>query len=301
MRRKAEYFLARIVIVFLQLLPLRLAVAAGALLGRLFYLADRRHRRIAFGSLKAALGAQRSDPELWRIARGVFENLGRSVVEFVWIQKGSPDALMRRTTFEGMEHYDAAVREKKGVFILTAHFGNWEWMATALSIMRKPIAVVARPLDNPLLNEMINAWRERYGNRVLNKRTAAAEIMRRVKAGETVGVLLDQNTAAGEAVFVDYFGKPAATHKGLAILALRTGAPLVPAFIVREGDRHRVMFGKPLEISRTGDLERDIRETTALFTRTIESCVRRYPDQWLWVHRRWKTQPSADGGLRNAK
>ncbi|MBI3802820.1 MAG: lysophospholipid acyltransferase family protein [Nitrospirae bacterium] len=291
MRQKLEYLLARILILFLQRLPFRIAVAFGAALGRLFYLADRRHRWITFEALKTAIGTERDERELWRIARGVFENLGRSVTEFVWIQGRPADLLMQRTTFEGMEHYTAAAEGKKGVLLLTAHFGNWEWMATAAAVLGMKLSVVARPLDNPYLNEMINGWRERYGNRVLNKRTSAAEIMRRLRAGETVGVLLDQNTALSEAVFVDYFGRPAATHKGLAIMALRTGVPLLPAFIVREGNRHRVIVEKPLEIPRTGNLERDIREATALFTRTIESYVRRYPDQWLWVHRRWKTQP----------
>lgn len=299
MRRKIEYLLARGLALFLRLLPFRIAVGVGATLGRLFYLADGRHRRITFEALRRAIGSERSDPELMRITRGVFENLGRSVAEFVAIQGRSPDVLMRRTVFEGMEHYRAAAKEEKGVLVLTAHFGNWEWMAMSAAILGMKLAVVARPLDNPYLNDMINRWRERYGNRVLNKRTSAAEIMRRLRAGETVGVLLDQNTALSEAVFVDYFGRPAATHKGLAIMALRTGVPVIPAFIVREGERHRVIVEKPLEIARTGDLERDIREATALFTRTIESYVRRHPDQWLWVHRRWKTRPNAESGLRN--
>ncbi len=291
MKQKAEYFLARFFIRFFEILPFRVALWGGALFGRLFYLADRRHRLIALGGLQAAFGRERSERELKRIASGVFENLGKSIVEFAWIQGKPPAELMRRTTFEGMEHYEAALRKKKGVVILTAHFGNWEWMGMALSLLGKRLNVVARPLDNPDLNRIINTWRERYGNRVLNKRTSAAEIMRLLKAGEMIGILLDQNTAAREAVFVDYFGRPAATHKGLAIMALRTGAALLPTFMIREKGRHRVVIEKPLDIVRTGDLESDLREATALFTRTIEAAVRRHPDHWLWVHRRWKTQP----------
>lgn len=291
MRQKAEYLLALFFIRFFQILPYAMAVRGGALLGRLFYLFDARHRSVALGSLKAALGQERSEREIKQIAVGAFENLGRSVVEFAWIQGKPPAEVLRRTTFEGLEHYTAAVQEKKGILCLTAHFGNWEWMATAVSLRQeKRIYVVARPLDNPELDRMVAAWRERYGNRVLNKRTSAAEIMRLLKAGEVVGILLDQNTAADEAIFVDYFGRPAATHKGMAILALRTGATLLPTFIIREKGGHRVVIEKPLEIARTGDLARDIREATALFTRTIESFVRRHPDHWLWVHRRWKTQ-----------
>lgn len=302
MRVKAEYLLARFFIGLFGILPFGIAVRGGALLGRLFYLADRRHRSIAQGSLQASLGPERSEREIKQIAVGAFENLGRSVVEFAWIQGKPPAELLRRTAFEGMEHYEAALRRKKGVLFLTAHFGNWEWMAAALSLRQgKKIHVVARPLDNPDLNRMVNAWRERDGNQVLNKRTSAAEIMRLLKAGEVVGILLDQNTAAGEAIFVDYFGRPAATHKGMAILALRTGAAVLPTFIIREKGRHRVVIDKPLEIARTGDLGRDVREATALFTRTIESAVRRHPDHWLWVHRRWKTRPSAEFEVRNSE
>jgi len=301
MKQKIEYLLTRFFILLFGILPFRIAVGGGALLGRLFYLADRRHRSIALENLKVALGEEKSERERRRIAVRAFENLGRTVVEFAWVQGKPPAELMGRTTFEGIEHYEAAIREKKGVVILTAHFGNWEWMGTAISLLGTRMNVVARPLDNPDLNRMINAWRERYGNRVLNKRTSAAELLRFLRAGEVVGLLLDQNTTANEAVFVDYFGKPAATHKGLSILALRTGAAILPTFIIREGDRHRVVIEKPLDIVRTGDLERDLAEATALFTRSIESAVRRHPDHWLWVHRRWKTRPSAEFGVRNAK
>lgn len=291
MKEKFEYFLARFFIHLFRVLPYRVAVWGGALLGRLFYLADRRHRSVSLENLNAAFGKEKSERERKRIAVGAFENIGRSVVEFAWIQGKPASELVDRTTFEGLEHYEAAIREKKGGVILTAHFGNWEWMGTAISLLGKRMNVVARPLDNPDLNIMVNAWRERYGNRVLNKRTSAAELLKLLRAGELVGILLDQNTAASEAVFVDYFGRPAATHKGLAVLALRTGAAILPTFIIREGGRHRVIIEKRLEMVRTGDLERDLREATALFTRAIESAVRRHPDHWLWVHRRWKTQP----------
>jgi KDO2-lipid IV(A) lauroyltransferase len=291
MKQKIEYFLARLFIRLFRILPFRVAVEGGALLGRLFYLIDRRHRSITLENLKGAFGKEKSERERERIAVRAFENLGRSIVEFAWIQGRPAAELMGRTTFEGIDHVEAALHEKKGVVLLSAHFGNWEWMGAALSLLGTPIHVVARPLDNPELNHMVNAWRGRYGNRVLNKRTSAAELMRLLRAGEVVGILLDQNTTASEAVFVDYFGRPAATHKGLAILSLRTGAAILPSFIIREGDRHRVVIEKPLDIVRTGNLERDLTEATALFTRTIESTVRRYPDHWLWVHRRWKTQP----------
>lgn len=285
-----EYILALGVIGFLKALPFKGAVGVGAFFGRLFYALDRRHRKVALDNLRIALGREKSEEEMRRIALAAFQNLGRSAAEFVRIPGMSDAEIGRRVEVDGFEHYLAARAEKKGVIYVTAHFGNWELMATALALKGFPIHVIARPLDNPYLDRLIKRWRERGGNRVLNKRVAAREIIQLIRGGGTVGFLIDQNTARDESVFVDYFGKAAATHKGLAIVALRTGAPMLPVFILRENDRFRIVIEKPLKIVRTGTLEEDIIQTTALFTEVIESYVRRYPDHWLWVHRRWKTE-----------
>jgi KDO2-lipid IV(A) lauroyltransferase len=290
-----EYLLASLVIGFLKALPFRVSVGLGAFFGRLFYMGDRRHQVVALDNLRSALGREKSEEELQRIAVAAFQNLGRSSAEFVRFSGMADAEIQRRVDIEGWEHYLAARAEGRGVVYVTAHFGNWELMATALAFKGFPIHVVARPLDNPYLDRMVNGWRGRGGNQVLNKRIAAAEIIRLLRSRETVGFLMDQNTARDEAVFVDYFGRPAATHKGLAIVALRTGAPMLPVFILREKDRFRVVIEKPLKIVRTGKLEEDIFRTTALFTQVIESYVRRYPDHWLWVHRRWKTQRANAG------
>ncbi|HZR45561.1 MAG TPA: lysophospholipid acyltransferase family protein [Candidatus Manganitrophaceae bacterium] len=290
MKHRIEYAAARLFIAFLQLLPVGLSLWTGAMLGRLFYVLDRRHREIALNNLASALGREKSEKERKQIARGSFENLGRSVAEICRLQRAVSPDLQKRIEIEGWDHYRSALDQGKGVICLTAHFGNWELAPAALSFHDFQMYFVARALDNPYLNRMLNAWRERNGNRILNKKTASDEIVRLLRKGATVGFLLDQNTARKEAVFVDYFGMPAATHKGLAILALRTGAPVVPAFIIRQEERHKLIIEKPLEPVRTGRLQNDIYETTALFTKKIESYVRQYPDQWLWVHRRWKTK-----------
>lgn len=290
MKHRIEYVAARLFIAFFQLLPIGAGLRIGAMLGRLFYYLDRRHREIALSNLEAALGREKTEKERKRIALGSFENLGRSVAEICRFQRAEKSELQKRMEVEGWDHYRAALDQGKGVICLTAHFGNWELAPACLSFHHSQMYIVARALDNPYLNRMLNAWRERNGNRILNKKTAADEIVRLLRKGETVGFLLDQNTARKEAVFVDYFGAPAATHKGLAVLALRTGAPVLPAFIIRREEGHRLVIEKPLEPVRTGRLQDDVYETTALFTQKIESYVRRYPDQWLWVHRRWKTK-----------
>lgn len=290
MKHRIEYAAARLFVTFFQFLPLRFSIQAGALLGTLFFYADRRHRQIALDNLKRALGREKSDSEQKRIALGSFKNLGKSVAEVCRIQKLNHSEIQKWIQVEGFDHYRAAREQNKGVILLAAHFGSWELAPAVFSFNNFQMYIVARALDNPYLNRMINAWRERTGNRILNKKTAADEIVRLLRKGATVGFLLDQNTARKEAVFVDYFGMPAATHKGLAILALRTGAPVLPTFIIREAQGHRLIVEKPLEPVRTGHLQTDLLETTALFTRKIESYVRQYPDHWLWVHRRWKTQ-----------
>lgn len=291
MKRRIEYLSALLSIFFLRSLPLTVSNRVGAFLGKLFYLLDVRHRKIALSNLRSAFGKEKNEKELKKIALGSFENLGRSVSEFVRIPTLDPSKIQASIQIEGLEHYWAARKQGKGVIFLTAHFGNWEWMAVAFSTYGYPLHVVARPLDNPYLNKMIQKWRERYGTIVLNKKAAAAEIVHLLRKGATVGFLLDQNTARSEAVFVDYFGRPAATHKGLAILALRTGAPVLPAFTIRTETGHRIIVEKELNVVRTGALQNDILLTTALFTKKIESYVRQYPDHWLWVHRRWKTEP----------
>jgi KDO2-lipid IV(A) lauroyltransferase len=290
MKHRIEYAAARLFIALFQLLPIGLALRFGAMLGRFFYYLDRRHREIALNNLEAALGREKGEEERKRIALGSFENLGRSVAEVCRFQRTAGADLQKRVEIEGWDHYRSALDQGKGVICLTAHFGNWELAPAGLSFHNYQMYIVARALDNPYLNRMLNAWRERNGNRILNKKTAADEIVRLLRKGATVGFLLDQNTARKEAVFVDYFGMPAATHKGLAILALRTGAPVLPAFIIRQGEKHKLMIEKPLEPVRTGHLQNDVYETTALFTKKIESYVRQYPDHWLWVHRRWKTK-----------
>lgn len=290
MKQKIEYAAARLFIALFQLLPLRLSIQLGAVLGKLFYCVDRRHRQIALNNLQAALGREKTENERKRIALGSFENLGRTVAEICQLQKINASELQKWIQVEGFNHYLAAREEKKGVIMLTAHFGNWELAPAVLSFYDVQMYLVARALDNPYLNRMINGWRERTGNRVLNKKTAADEIVHLLRKGATVGFLLDQNTARQEAVFVDYFGMPAATHKGLAVLALRTGAPVVPVFIIRRAGGHQLIMEKQLAPVKTGRLRTDVLETTVLFTKKIESYVRRYPDHWLWVHQRWKTR-----------
>jgi KDO2-lipid IV(A) lauroyltransferase len=195
--------------------------------------------------------------------------------------------------FEGWGHLRDALKAGKGCFILTAHFGNWEILNAAVTVMLKGrAAIVARPLDFPPLEKIFSNIRSRFGAEIIPKRRAMRRILKCIKDGLAVGILLDQNVDWYEGVFVPFLGIPACSNKALALLALKTGAPVIPAFAVRMPDgRYRIVIERALEIIRTGDETFDVEENTRLFTETIERYVKVHPDQWFWFHRRWKTKP----------
>ncbi|HIE64872.1 MAG: lysophospholipid acyltransferase family protein [Nitrospira sp.] len=292
MKDRIEYSIARLLIGLFQLVPYRISVQLGVSLGTVFYLIDKRHRQIALNNLRTSFKEEKSEREIRRIALSSFQNMGRAVVEFACLPKWTDEEVKEKVKIDGLEHILSAQKCGKGMILLSAHFGNWEWMAVGLAARGVPMHVVARRMDNRYIDQMIQKWRSRFGNSVFNKqKTPAAEIVALLREGGTVGFLLDQNTAIYEAVFVDYFGRKAATHKGLAILALRTGASVVPVFFIRTKEGPRIVIEKALELTRTGILKQDVVNATALFTQKIESFVRQHPDHWLWVHRRWKTRP----------
>jgi KDO2-lipid IV(A) lauroyltransferase len=203
-----------------------------------------------------------------------------------------PSFLLSRVKVEGVEHLNSAMARGRGVLILTAHFGNWELLAASHVLTAFPLSVVARPLDHPALDRLVARFRARSRAELINKHRALSEILSALRRQRMVGILLDQNASRREGVFVPFFGIPASTSKGLALLALKTGAPVVPIFIRREPDgRHRVIVDPAVPLSPTGDRDRDLVEATAAFTRIIEANVRQWPEQWLWIHRRWKTRP----------
>jgi KDO2-lipid IV(A) lauroyltransferase len=200
--------------------------------------------------------------------------------------------LLSRVQVEGIEHLRSAMAQGKGALILTAHLGNWELLAASHVLTGFPLSVVVRLLDQPSLDRLVARFRARSLAELIDKRRAIAEVLSALRRQRMVGILLDQNASRREGVFVPFFGVPASTSKGLALLALKTGAPVVPIFIHREPDgRHRVIVDPAVPLPRTGNRERDLVEATAAFTRIIEAKVRRWPEQWLWIHRRWKTRP----------
>lgn len=287
-----EYLLALIVIGFIRVLPFRVALGFGGLLGGLAYKIDKRHQRITEDNIRNSFKEMPSE-EVKQTARSVYKNLGYSVVEFIRSARYGKGDFYGHFRIVNYGTYKKALDDKKGVLLLTGHCGSWELVAMAASILKPPIGVVVRPLDNPHLEQVVSGLRTRFGNILINKTRGMREILRTLGEGGAVGILLDQNVKANEGVFVDFFGRPACTNKGLALIALKTGAPVIPVFIRRvDGYQHEILIGDEVPLINTGDKEADILANTQAYTKAIESFIREYPDQWFWMHRRWKTQPS---------
>ena len=287
-----EYLLVAGLAKGLLYLPSSMAYSVGEGLGALLYRVDHKHRFIAQENLRRAFNGDLASQEIAELARSTFINLGRTVVETCRIPKIGRENFRQFIRVEGYEHFQQAKRRGKGIIYITAHMGSWELLPLASALMGEPLYIVTRPLDNPYLDRAINRLRTAWGTRVLAKQLVMPALVRALLRGESVGILMDQNITWKEGVFVDFFGMPACTALAPALLALRTDASVLPAAIVRCGrDRHTILVEKEIPLIRTGRLKADVVANTASFTRAIEALVRREPAQWLWVHRRWKTQP----------
>jgi KDO2-lipid IV(A) lauroyltransferase len=258
---------------------------------RLFYYLSARQRFITIHNLRRAFPEKSAD-EIITIARGVYRTLGIVAADFFDIPSLTKENVGDLVEVEGLEYLKKALEKDKGVLIFGAHFGNWELGAAAMPIMLKPLAVIYRPLDNSILDNLVLQVRSSTGNTPVRKDRAMLQMLRSLKRNDILGILIDQNVAWYEGVFVDFFGRPACTTNGLALLALRTKAPVIPAYVVRlESGKYRLVIKEEMQVVRTGGDDEDILINTQNFTRVIEDTVRNYPDQWLWIHQRWKTKP----------
>ena len=257
-----------------------------------------RQRRAGMRNLKMAM-PHLSDQERHALLRRSFSSLGRLLVEFSHFPDLTKSNISDHVVYEGFEHYESAVKRGKGVIFLTGHFGAWELSCFAHSLYGHPMKFVVREIDNARVEKLIESYRGRAGNTPIEKRNASRDILRALRNNETIGILVDQNTTRDEGVFADFFGIPAATTPAIATLALRTGAAVVPGFLIwdRTTSKHRLHFDPPMELITTGDSARDILENTRAFNAVLEKMIRLHPDQWLWIHRRWKTRPEGEASV----
>jgi KDO2-lipid IV(A) lauroyltransferase len=298
LRHRVEYAAYRLVRGVIRLLPHGAARWPGRRLGELAWAIDGRHRRVARENLAAAL------PDLdrrrrGRLVRDCFRHFGAMLLDVLSASRLDLVGLCRRLTIEGWEHVLAAQQQGRGILFITAHLGAWEIAADALGTYAGQLHVVGRPLDNPLLDRELGRLRGRFGNRLLAKRGALRGLVRVLGAGENAGLLIDQRPGPRQGIEVPFFGRPAATTPAVASLSLRFGAPVVPVHVYPEpGGRYRLLVRPPILPDQAGGLEGDraVAALTARYTAELEEEIRRLPEQWLWMHRRWR----GSGPVRNA-
>jgi KDO2-lipid IV(A) lauroyltransferase len=297
-RTYVEYGIARVILRTVSLMPRWLAIRAGYVVGRLA------RRVLPHLDRHAEVNLQIAMPELEagereRIKENVFRNLGRLLGEISQFPHLNRQKIESIVVYAGLENYQQAVARGRGVILLTGHIGAWELSVFAHSIYGYPMSFLKRNVDNPLVEALAESYRSRFGNRSIDKRNSIREVLKTLKAGGVVGILADLNASREEGVFVDFFGRPACTTAGVATLALRTGAAVLPGYLIwdEKAQIHRLHFEPPVETIDTGNQKEDVIANTANYAKVLESIIRRHPDQWLWIHRRWKTRPEGEADL----
>jgi KDO2-lipid IV(A) lauroyltransferase len=298
MKEWAEYAVVRVLLKILEVLPRQIARRSAASVAHVLFLLSPKLRKTAEVNLRLAFPnwteTQRAD-----LIRKMTRNLGWMAAEFAHLPKYSKQNIADVVILDGHENFLQGHEQRKGVLYLTGHIGAWELSSFAHALYGYPLHYMARPLDNRRLDQLVNRYRSLSGNRPIFKNESARTMLKVLKDTGTVGILADQNTMPEEGVFVDFFGTPACTTTGLARVALHTGAAVVPGYVYWDPqiEKYRLRFESPVELTRTGNMDRDILENTQKFTKVLEEIIRRYPDQWVWLHGRWNTRPPGEPPL----
>ncbi|MGQ9645863.1 MAG: lysophospholipid acyltransferase family protein [Thermodesulfobacteriota bacterium] len=274
----------------INLLPEGVALWVGRQMGNIAYYLDWEHRHVAFQNLRLAFGQEKTEEERRSIAKRSFQHMGMMVIEFFRILKMDTKSFERKVSVEGLEEALKLLERKRGGLLLVGHFGNWELMGVMSKVLQIPILAIAKPIkENEKLYRFILEIRNKAGLRIISPENATQRVLQALSKNWLVAVLIDQRAKRSRAVWVDFFGKKAPTMPGLAVMAIRSRAPVVPVFMIRDGfQKHRLVVKEPLELVLTGDMEKDVETNMQRFTNVLESMVRAYPDQWIWIHRRWE-------------
>jgi KDO2-lipid IV(A) lauroyltransferase len=297
----AENLAIKILRIPLAILPRKQCLAIGKAIGYLVYLLDKPHRRTALKNLKTAFGTELNHSQRQHITKAAFCHFGTTFLDVLKIRYVSQDKIKNCLLVEGEEHVQNVLRKGKGALLFSAHFGNWELAPAFLSSLGK-LHVVARALDNPRLEKELMHIRTRLGSRVVYKNQAVRQILRALRANEMVAILIDQNVLRNQAVFVDFFGRPAATTPSLATFFLKAEAPLIPVFCFPTSDwKYHLKILEPLDISTTGREQEDVLKITQICTNIIQDQVRQKPNYWFWFHNRWKTRPAGEEKREKAR
>jgi KDO2-lipid IV(A) lauroyltransferase len=294
-KRIKNWLLFRLItslIFLLNFLPRNTAISIGGFLGGLAYftIADARKRTLS--NLRLAFGGEKEEKELTSLALRVFRNLGKNVADVVRLKNMKREDIDRITDIEGIEHFDQAYSQGKGVIALTGHIGNFELLAAWFSLKGYKVSVIGREVYDPRLDRLLVKNRERVGLENIPTTAGVKPIMRALKSGRALGVLADQDSSRVRGVFVDFFGKPARTPVGPILLPYKTGSPIIPMAILRQGgNRYRIIVKPEVPLVFSEDREKDVAQVTQRCAGVLESIIREYPDQWLWMHDRWKSKP----------
>jgi Kdo2-lipid IVA lauroyltransferase/acyltransferase len=271
--------------------PQEWAKSMAMALGRAWYLLDQRHRKVALDNLTRAYVQEKNPFEIKAMAGAVFQNMARIPFEISWTLRRDTAEFIRHCRVNGLGHLRQAHDQGKGVLVLTLHIGNWELLPMSFIAQGFKASMVYRPLDFGPADTFFLQYRGRFGGNPIPKKRSMRKLLKALKHQNCVGVLLDQNSGLKSGVFADFFGYPACTSKGLALLALKTRAPVIPAFLVRRELFFEVFIGPEIPLIQTGEKKEDIRLNTRQYNKVLENIVRNHPEQWLWMHRRWKNRP----------
>ncbi|MBI5144440.1 MAG: lysophospholipid acyltransferase family protein [Candidatus Omnitrophica bacterium] len=290
-RRYFLYYLARVAGALFYVIPLGIGSYIGRLFGRLVYRLLVRYRKIAINNLRIAFGREKAKREIEKIARQVFENLSVNTVELVNFPKINRSNIDKFVTIENIDIIDRALEGGKGAIVLTGHLGNWELLALTIRLKGYHGAVIGRKIYFAKYDKYLNYLRQVHDVNIIYRDESLKKILKVLKNNGIIGMLADQDVDSVEGVFVNFFGMPTYTPIGPAALAKASGASLIPAFIIRKNGRHTLMIENPIELIDTGDKETALVENTQRWSNVVESYIKRYPEQWVWIHRRWKTTP----------
>lgn len=275
----------------ISLFPPSLLRLIGGAFGNVFFYIDRRHRVIARKNLRFAYGGELSEAEVRRLVRRCYRHLGRVAFDMLWLLHVSPERLKRRVVIHGAGHASAAIARGRGVILLNPHFGNWELNSFMSRVLCGPTMAVARPLDFEPLDRLITLMRTKWGNEVTPKQGSMRAILRKLRSGGAVGILSDQNVDWYDGVFVPFFGRRACTNKGPALLWTATDCAVLTFYNYLEAGQYHVVVGEPLEFETCPDKTKTIEAVSRKMNAAVEAVVRRHPEQWMWLHHRWKTRP----------
>lgn len=290
----AEEVLLAVIGGLFRVLPRRASLNAGKMIGKIGYNLATRRRKLAIANLRMSLGKELTEKQIRDVCRSSFEALGMNAAEFFRLPALNSENIGRYTSIEGEENLIAALAMGKGVLSLTGHIGNWDMLSAGVALRGYPVNLITKVSRSKALNRIWMGYRKEAEIGILMGRGTMKESLRRLKNEEIVGFAMDQNARRKEGVFVPFFGRDACTITSLAVLARRTGAPVLPIFSYRDGDIHRIVIEAPMQHENLEDAEADILARTGVYTRWIEKVIRLHPEQWTWLHDRWKTRPKEE-------